>query len=50
MSNVDNLFVRETLTKEKVGLTTINKDLMFNWHRNHKGPPTFREPIETLIY
>lgn len=48
MSNTDNLFVRETLTKEKVGLTTINQRLDVTIGIGTTRPPTFREPIEDI--
>ena len=48
MSNADNLFVRETLTKEKVGLTTINQRLDTSIGIGTTRPPTFREPIEDI--
>jgi hypothetical protein len=48
MSNADNLFVRETLTKEKVGLTTINQRLDVTIGIGTTRPPTFREPIEDI--
>ena len=48
MSNADNLFVRETLTKEKVGLTTINQRLDTSIGIGTTRPPTFREAIEDI--
>ena len=48
MSNADNLFVRETLTKEKVGLTTINQRLDVTIGIGTTRPPTFREAIEDI--
>ena len=48
MSNADNLFVRETLTKEKVGLTTINQRLDTSIGIGTTRPPAFREPIEDI--
>tara|TARA_R100000030_G_scaffold21865_1_gene15731 strand:+ start:219 stop:1109 length:891 start_codon:yes stop_codon:yes gene_type:complete len=48
MANADNLFVRETLTKEKVGLTTINQRLETSIGIGTTRPPTFREAIEDI--
>ena len=48
MSNADNLFVRETLTKEKVGLTTINQRLDVTIGIGTTRPPAFREAIEDI--
>ena len=48
MANADNLFVRETLTKEKVGLTTINQRLDVTIGIGTTRPPTFREAIEDI--
>lgn len=48
MANADNLFVREALTKEKVGLTTINQRLDTSIGIGTTRPPTFREPIEDI--
>ena len=48
MANADNLFVRETLTKEKVGLTTINQRLDTSIGIGTTRPPTFREAIEDI--
>ena len=48
MANADNLFVREALTKEKVGLTTINQRLETSIGIGTTRPPTFREAIEDI--
>ena len=48
MANADNLFVREALTKEKVGLTTINERLKTSIGIGTTRPPAFREPIEDI--
>ena len=48
MANADNLFVKEALTKEKVGLTTINQRLETSIGIGTTRPPAFREPIEDI--
>ena len=48
MANADNLFVREALTKEKVGLTTINQRLDTSIGIGTTRPPAFRESIEDI--
>lgn len=48
MANADNLFVKEALTKEKVGLTTINQRLETSIGIGTTRPPTFREAIEDI--
>ena len=48
MANADNLFVREALTKEKVGLTTINQRLETSIGIGTTRPPAFREAIEDI--
>ena len=48
MANADNLFVREALTKEKVGLTTINQRLDTSIGIGTTRPPAFREAIEDI--
>ena len=48
MANADNLFVKEALTREKVGLTTINQRLDTSIGIGTTRPPTFREPIEDI--
>ena len=48
MANADNLFVVDALTKEKVGLTTINQKLVTTIGIGTTRPPAFREPIEDI--